>query len=159
MNRKAVKIFLILFIIGIIIFWDQESKAQAREHLKGQPEQTYLNGSFKLTYAENTGAFLSLGANESQWIKNWSLKILPSVLLCGLLAYIFFSEALSLIQVAAYSLLIGGGGSNIFDRLTSGRVTDFLNMGIGSLRSGIFNFADVAILFGFILLLSTLFKK
>jgi signal peptidase II len=43
--------------------------------------------------------------------------------------------------------------SNLVDRLLyGGRVTDFLNVGIGSLRTGIFNLADMAILAGALLL-------
>ena len=41
----------------------------------------------------------------------------------------------------------------MIDRLLyDGRVTDFLNVGIGSLRTGIFNLADMAILAGALLL-------
>jgi len=53
----------------------------------------------------------------------------------------------------ALALLAGGGTSNLLDRLLyDGRVTDFLNVGIGSLRTGIFNLADMAIMAGALLL-------
>jgi signal peptidase II len=43
----------------------------------------------------------------------------------------------------------------LLDRLMDkGRVTDFLNVGIGSMRTGIFNFADMAILGGVVLLMA-----
>ena len=52
------------------------------------------------------------------------------------------------------ALIAGGGTSNLLDRIMDGgRVTDFLNVGIGSLRTGIFNFADMAILAGAILVI------
>lgn len=39
--------------------------------------------------------------------------------------------------------------SNLVDRLLyHGHVVDFLNMGIGSLRTGVFNLADVCIMAG-----------
>ena len=52
-------------------------------------------------------------------------------------------------------LLIGAGGvGNLIDRVArEGRVIDFMNMGIGSLRTGIFNVADVQIMVGMGLLL------
>jgi signal peptidase II len=51
-------------------------------------------------------------------------------------------------------LVAGGGISNLIDRLFyDGRVTDFLNIGIGSFRTGIFNLADMAILAGALLLI------
>ena len=46
------------------------------------------------------------------------------------------------------ALLIAGGGSNWLDRITRGSVIDFLNVGIGPVRTGVFNVADVAIVMG-----------
>ena len=49
----------------------------------------------------------------------------------------------------AFALIAGGGLGNLYDRLTNtGRVVDFLMVGMGSLRTGIFNVADLAITFG-----------
>jgi signal peptidase II len=45
--------------------------------------------------------------------------------------------------------VIGGGASNLIDRVVrDGRVVDFLQIGIGDLRTGIFNVADAAIVLG-----------
>jgi signal peptidase II len=45
--------------------------------------------------------------------------------------------------------VIGGGISNLLDRLIQdGGVTDFLSVGFGEFRTGIFNLADVYILLG-----------
>jgi signal peptidase II len=52
----------------------------------------------------------------------------------------------------AIGLLAGGAASNLFDRLTQGRVTDFLQIS----RFPVFNLADVAITVGVILLLLVL---
>ena len=51
-------------------------------------------------------------------------------------------------MTAGLTLLIAGGLGNLIDRLVYGYVTDFLNVGIGSLRTGIFNVADMAIMLG-----------
>ena len=50
-------------------------------------------------------------------------------------------------------LLFAGGFSNLVDRVVHGRVVDFLNVGIGPVRTGIFNVADMAIMLGVALLL------
>ncbi|HEY9518344.1 MAG TPA: signal peptidase II, partial [Gemmatimonadales bacterium] len=50
-------------------------------------------------------------------------------------------------------LILGAGLSNLWDRLLRGRVIDFLNVGIGPLRTGIFNLADVALMLGLVLIL------
>ena len=41
--------------------------------------------------------------------------------------------------------ILAGGIGNLIDRiLNNGLVTDFINVGIGPLRTGIFNVADIA---------------
>ena len=51
------------------------------------------------------------------------------------------------------ALVAAGSLSNFADRVAYGRVIDFLNVGIGGLRTGIFNVADVAIMVGVALFL------
>jgi signal peptidase II len=46
------------------------------------------------------------------------------------------------------ALFVAGGASNLVDRIAHGVVIDFMNVGIGPLRTGIFNVADVAIMLG-----------
>jgi signal peptidase II len=47
------------------------------------------------------------------------------------------------------TLFVAGGASNWIDRVASGFVVDFLNVGIGPVvRTGIFNVADMAIMLG-----------
>jgi signal peptidase II len=46
------------------------------------------------------------------------------------------------------ALFVAGGLSNWIDRLSHGSVVDFMNVGIGPVRTGVFNVADVAIVTG-----------
>ena len=46
------------------------------------------------------------------------------------------------------ALFVAGGASNWIDRVVRGSVVDFLNVGIGPLRTGVFNVADMAIMLG-----------
>ena len=58
------------------------------------------------------------------------------------------------LQQLAIVLLLAGGIGNLIDRtFHGGLVIDFLNVGIGPLRTGIFNVADMAIMAGFGLLI------
>jgi signal peptidase II len=60
---------------------------------------------------------------------------------------------LSTLQTISWALICGGGFGNLIDRFSRhGYVTDFLNVGIGTLRTGIFNIADFALLVGIALL-------
>ena len=52
-------------------------------------------------------------------------------------------------QLAALAVLCGGGLGNWLDRvLHDGAVTDFVSLGFGHFRTGIFNLADLAIIAG-----------
>jgi signal peptidase II len=57
------------------------------------------------------------------------------------------------LRIAVLSLICGGGVGNLADRVRyHGYVTDFLNVGIGPVGTGIFNMADVALMTGMALL-------
>ena len=53
------------------------------------------------------------------------------------------------------TLIIGGGLSNLFDRVLRGGVIDFIDLGWGS----VFNLADVFITLGLVLYLYLIFKN
>jgi signal peptidase II len=144
---KRLAIFFAVFAAQIGA--DQWSKAWASASLKGVPSTSYLGDTFRLVYATNTGAFLSLGAGLPDWARFMLLTVGVGVLLLVITVYALRQPTHSVLQVAGYGLISSGGFSNWFDRARfGGSVVDFMNMGIGSLRTGIFNVADVAILVG-----------
>ena len=72
-----------------------------------------------------------------------------TIFLFGFLLFVVRSKKLSSFAVVPSALIIGGGLSNLVDRIINqGAVIDFLNVGIGSLRTGILNLADMAIMVG-----------
>lgn len=149
MKRYLLVIALLLLSVGL----DRWTKLLAIEHLKDQPIRDVAGRFFQLVFVENTGAFLSFGAGFPDAIKLIVLTIMPSVLLGALLLYTLFSTQLNTWQVIAFSLISGGGISNLFDRITEGKVVDFMIMGIGALRTGVFNTADVCIMIGLFMML------
>ncbi len=154
---------IILFCLAslTLISWDRESKELAKEHLKDKPGISYLNDGFRLEYVENTGAALSLGDELPKAASLWLLSILPLALLAGLSGYVIKKSAsLSRMQLFAFTLIIAGGLGNIFDRIVFDRhVTDFMIISFKQLHTGIFNFADVYVTAGAILLLLTFNRK
>lgn len=67
--------------------------------------------------------------------------------------YLILSKKLSFLPTLGISLIFSGAMSNLIDRLTyDGAVIDFLNIGIGNLRTGVFNLADFAVICGVALL-------
>lgn len=155
------KIALVLAIFIGSVALDQGTKVLAQESLNGVPPQSFLGDLFRLEYSENPGAFLSLGAALSADMRFWILSVLVAGFLIGAIYYLFSQPKLSRLSTISLSLVIGGGASNLIDRVfrINGRVVDFMNLGIGSLRTGIFNVADVAIMGGVILLMLETLKE
>ena len=112
---------------------------------------------FDLVY--NHGAFLGLGGDLPAVAR---LLILGALVPLGLFATAFWmlrSTAVSRLQLVAIASIVGGGLGNWIDRLVhEGRVTDFVSLGVGPLRTGIFNFADVAVVGGVLLLLFAAYR-
>jgi len=149
MVRKWHKFFLIVFVITLGVGCDQTTKRVAEQTLKGAPMRSMLNDTVRLQYVQNTGAFLGFGSHFSRHVKFWTFTALPILTLLGILLFAFFSRRLNKIQIILLMLIVSGGIGNLLDRVfLDGKVTDFLNMGIGPIRTGIFNIADVAIMFG-----------
>ncbi|MFQ5640439.1 MAG: signal peptidase II [bacterium] len=152
--RKIHRLYITALVVTCCVGCDQFTKEIAETNLKMTPPQSYLGNVFRLQYAENTGAFLSLGAQLPEIARTWLFTILSGALLALLLLYMIFNRDISRKHVLALSLILGGGLSNLIDRIVNdGRVIDFMNMGVGKLRTGVFNFADVVIMLGMGLIL------
>lgn len=152
---------LIVFLITLTcVGCDQATKFAAKQHLQNGPVYSYAGDTVRLQYAENTGAFLSLGASLPEPLRQLIFTVLVGIFLLGLIAFILLSRELTPFAVSCLSLVAAGGVSNLIDRIAyDGRVVDFLNVGIGSLRTGIFNVADMAITFGALLMLLENFRS
>ncbi len=152
-------IFVLALVLGCI-FLDQWTKVIAYEKLSGQGMKSYFFDTFRFVYAENTGAFLSFGANFPYPWNFLLFIIIPIIFLIGILWYVVFSEKPHPSEKIALILVAGGGLSNLIDRiLRNHHVIDFMNVGIGPIRSGIFNVADLFITAGFIIIILSSFKK
>jgi len=154
------KRLLVLLIPGLLATaLDRLTKIWAVNTLKEQPMQSYFNDVFRLVYAENTGAFLSLGSDMNDTLRYWVLAVVPVLVLLYIFFHVLTAKNLHVVQQAAFGFILGGGLSNIYDRIMEGRVVDFMNMGFGTLRTGIFNVADMSIMLGLFLMVPFLFQK
>lgn len=158
MNKFLLRVLIILAVIAVNIGADQFTKYLAIEHLKGQPNVEVVGDIFILTYAENTGAFLSLGAGIPEPFHFILIVLLPSAAMVAFLAYVLLSKKLNWLQIVLLSTVIGGGVGNLYDRIVYGYVVDFMNFGLGSLRTGVLNVADISLTFGAIILFITFMK-
>lgn len=147
-QRQRMTLIFTTFFVQLVA--DQATKQWAIAAVKPYPARSYFGDFFRLQYAENAGAFLSLGSTLSDTARFWLLTVMVAGILAFTIYYLFRTAGLTRVQVICLAAAVSGGFSNWIDRVfrTEGRVVDFLNVGIGSLRTGIFNIADMAILFG-----------
>ena len=131
---------------------DRVTKHLAVTNLAGMPERSYLGDTIRLDYHENTGGFLSAGATWRPEVRAAVFQGANGIFLFGTLA-LAVRFKWSRLGAAGLLLFLAGGFSNLIDRITMGSVIDFLNVGIGPIRTGIFNVADVAIMAGIGLLI------
>jgi signal peptidase II len=145
---------VVLLIALLTIGCDQVTKRLAVAHLAGTARHSYLADTLRLEYSENTGAFLGAGAQWPEVVRVAVFTLGTGLVLLALGAALVRGRW-SPVQRLGLVLLWAGGISNLADRALHGRVVDFLNVGVAGLRTGIFNVADVAILFGVALALVT----
>lgn len=151
--RRKNYILLALGTFFVNYFLDRTTKYIAVAYLKNKMPINIFNDLIILVYAENTGAFLSFGSNLNIYIKYIILLIIPIIVCVFGLIYLMIKEE-RFYRVIILGSIIGGGIGNLTDRLCNNfTVIDFINFGIGNIRTGILNIADISVTFGIIILL------
>lgn len=149
-------LWVFAFVGLLSIGCDHATKQVAIDALVPGHGISWLGGFVHFELVTNPGAFLSLGADLPTPLRHALLLGLVPLLLAGLVGFVWRAPATTTLQAAAFGLIAGGGLSNWLDRvLGGGAVIDFVSVGLGPLRTGIFNLADVAIVVGALLLLAT----
>jgi signal peptidase II len=149
-----------VWVLASCVGCDQVTKLVAASQLKDAGVLSFGGDVFRLAYAENRGAFLGFG---SAWPEPWrwlAFTLVATLVVIASLAWLV-SRMLEhrsgrRFSLAEWSmaLIAAGGLGNLVDRvLRDGHVIDFMNLGVGSLRTGIFNVADVQIMVGLGLLM------
>lgn len=146
LTRLGIRLVLFLVIVTTI-GCDRVTKHVATETLAGKPTQSYLSDTLRLGYTENTGAFLSIGDNLPLAARTALFTVATGFVLV-VLAIVVCGTRLRPWRRIGLALFVAGGTSNWIDRVLHGSVVDFLNIGVGWLRTGVFNVADVAIMLG-----------
>ncbi|WP_250435068.1 signal peptidase II [Hanstruepera flava] len=156
LSRTAFIFVLIVFNIAI----DQISKVIVRANVTPKSETEIIGDYFTLHNVENTGAFLGMGSDFNPTLKLILLLLVPIVVLGYVLYYILKNKNLDRYSLIGFCCVIGGGIANVYDRIVYKSVTDFFHIDLGGVfRTGIFNVADMSVMFGMGLLLYGSFKN
>lgn len=154
--KHATRLALVLSMIAAIVIVDQATKAAARVDLRLDVVHRVVGNILVFVRVENNGAFLSLGSTWNPAARRIVFSVLTGAMTVLLVLYLIRSSRATPLQTLALAAVAGGGVSNIIDRIVrNGLVTDFLNVGIGNVRTGIFNLADFFILTGVIMFVVT----
>lgn len=141
MNKKI----LITAVIALII--DQLTKTLAELFLKLNVSFKVINKFFYFTLCHNEGAAFGLFSGSRIFI------IVGTVIALLLLYHFTFCFKKNNRNNIAFGLIYGGLAGNFLDRIIFGYVIDFLDFYIFKLDYPVFNFADIAIVIGVILLI------
>jgi signal peptidase II len=158
--NTAKRIILIFIVTVVCVGCDQVTKSIAKNMLPVNYVLSYLCDVVRFRLVYNSGAFLGMGAHLPEKWRMVIFTIGAGCLIIGVLVFAFISKTGRPSMMFSIALLIAGGVSNLIDRIAyHGFVVDFINVGIGPLRTGIFNVADMAVTFGAILLFLTALRR
>ncbi|MFP4332838.1 MAG: signal peptidase II [Campylobacterales bacterium] len=141
------KIYLFIAVIFTTIFIDQAIK------------QIFLGGyefrgsCFSLILVYNKGVAFSMFESLGVY-----LKYIQIVFLLGILGYVVLAKDVFKEYYIPIALILGAGVSNVYDRFIHGGVVDYFYWHCG-FDFAIFNFADVMIDLGIVLLVIKMFRK
>ena len=141
-------------IAALVLLLDRLAKWAVASSIPLHDSVPVIPGCFRLTHVQNTGAAFGLFAESSaQWKVGAlvSFSVLALIIVSALLWK--NSHSLSTTTIGL-SLILGGAMGNLWDRMFTGHVVDFLDFYLGSYHWPAFNVADSAIVVGAVLLVS-----
>jgi signal peptidase II len=136
---------------------DRCSKWTIESSLAPDTVKAVIPGFFNLVRSENPGvAFGMLAQDSGPWhTPALVLFSIAAILVLGVMLWKI--ERLDRMSAVGLSLIFGGAVGNVYDRIRTGAVTDFLDFYVRSYHWYVFNLADSAICVGAGLLLLSMF--
>lgn len=151
MTRKRIPIFVSLVLV--FAGCDHAVKQLAQNTLAGSGPISLAADTIRFELAFNRGGFMSLGEALPHQLRDLVFVGFVPLMLLVVCVVALRSGLGSGGPLVGLALICGGGLANWLDRLLNGTVTDYMVLGVGWLRTGVFNLADVAIFAGAAVLL------
>ena len=136
----------------LIVLLDRWTKRLVAARIAMYSHIQIIPGFFRITHTENTGAAFSLFADSPS---HWKTVLLIgfSLVAMVIVSVLLWKQTRPLtITGVALAFILGGAVGNLWDRVASGRVVDFLLFYVKQYQWPVFNLADSAIVVGAILL-------
>lgn len=133
-------------VSGAVLALDMWTKRWATETLAGSPPVPVLGELVRFTYTRNSGVAFGLGAGFPFPYYLFSIAAALAIL------YLFVRQRVpSPARRLALAFILGGALGNLVDRITTGEVVDFIEVGWGRWHWPVFNVADSAVSIGVVL--------
>ena len=147
MTKNSIRAIHFLLAL-IVVLLDRWSKRLVAARVAMYVQIQIIPGFFRITHTENTGAAFSLFADSPSHWKTGAL-ISFSVIAMIVVSILLWRQASTItLSGIALSLILGGAVGNLWDRVASGRVVDFLLFYVKQYQWPVFNLADSAIVVG-----------
>lgn len=146
---------LLATLIGTVAA-DLGTKALAEQSLMQYGTREVVGEWFRFSLGYNQGVAFGLFATDGPSVI--IVSGLATLLLATWMVHALRTDRDRLPPSWVLGLLLGGAVANLLDRLGDGRVTDFIDLGLGAYRWATFNLADVFIVFGVGMILLTSYR-
>jgi signal peptidase II len=142
-----------LFLIALVVLTlDRYTKWLISHRLTMHDSITVIPGFFRIIHAENPGAAFGIFADSPSPWKIGMLIVFSVIALFIVSALLWKASNVMTSTGVGLALILGGAIGNLWDRIVSHRVVDFLLFYIGRYEWPAFNVADSAIVVGACLL-------
>jgi signal peptidase II len=138
---------------------DRVSKWFIDTHVSFYDRYRVIPGFFEIVRSQNRGIAFGIFDNlTSEW-RTILLIAASLIAVIAMAAILWNAQRHDRFALWGLSLILGGASGNVFDRIASGQVTDFLLFYIRDYQWPTFNIADSAIVIGCGLLLLDQFRQ
>ena len=147
--RKSLWLLIALAVLAL----DPWTKWLIESHLPEQSSHEIIPGLLHISHVRNTGVAFGMFANGGRDGSPWVLSLFGLVAL-GLIAVLFYRTPPHERGLrSALAMVMGGAVGNLLDRISSGAVTDFIAVYLGSYSWPDFTGADSSLSIGLVLIL------
>lgn len=154
MGRKT---FVFAIAAGVFVL-DRWSKWLVESRLSPYDTKAVIPGFLNIVSSQNPGVAFGMFAESASRYRTAALIVFSLAAVAVLGSMLWRANKVDSRTAAGLALIFGGAVGNVFDRIRTGTVTDFLDVYLGTWHWYTFNVADSAICAGAGLLLLGMLK-
>lgn len=136
---------MVFIILGLVLI-DQVIKFILLNTMNFYDTITIVDNFFNIKLVKNTGAAFSFLESNN------TVLIIITLLILSIIIYLIVKDKFNHYEKIVISIIMGGIIGNLIDRIIYGGVIDYLSFKLFNSYMPIFNFADIVIVLGTILL-------